>query len=95
MKAADVHTPLCHSGSLHAGDPFGPNSGAMGGIGSKVESIPGSEAGVAIGDVEGNGAFDAKQHLVEGVTMLSVCVAGLIGPCPRHQALGCKSVGSE
>jgi hypothetical protein len=50
----------------------------MGGIGRKVESISWSESDVAIGDVEGNGAFDAKQHLVERVAMLSVCVAGLI-----------------
>ncbi len=50
----------------------------MGGIGRKVESISWSESDVAIGDVGGNGAFDAKQHLVEGVAMLSVCVAGLI-----------------
>jgi hypothetical protein len=64
------------------------------GIRRKVESISGCESDVAIGDVEGNGAFDAKQHLVVGVAMFPICEAGPIGPGSRYQACGGKDVGS-
>jgi len=45
---------------------------------------------VAMGDVEGNGAFDANQHLVERVAMLSVmCSRAHLtmseAPGPRRQ----------
>jgi len=67
----------------------------MGGIRSKVKSISRPEEDVAIGDVEGDRALDAEQHLVVGMMMFRVGVAGLVGPGSRHQTLGGKGVGGN
>jgi len=67
----------------------------MGGIRRKVEPISRPEEDVAIEDVERDGTLDAEQHFVEGMAMLPVGIAGLIGPGSRHQTLGGKGVGGN